>query len=109
MSLTKKQFEFSKNVAKLISFAYSKGYTITLGEAYRTMYQQREYVRQGLSKTLKSAHLNRLAIDLNLFKDGKYLATSKDYKQLAEYWKTLNPANEAGYYWGWDANHFEMK
>jgi hypothetical protein len=49
-----------------------------------------------------------MAIDLNLFIDGEYRTDKESYKSLAEYWKTLNPANVAGYDWNFDANHFQM-
>tara|TARA_R110002020_G_scaffold304816_1_gene520613 strand:- start:307 stop:489 length:183 start_codon:yes stop_codon:yes gene_type:complete len=50
-------------------------------------------------------HRKRLAIDLNLFKDGKYLTDSNHYLFAGEYWKNLNDACN------WDirdGNHFSM-
>ncbi len=61
------------------------------------------------SKTLDGSHLKKLAADLNLFIDGKYRTDRESYKPLADYWKSLNENNVAGYDWGFDANHFEMK
>jgi len=75
----------------------------------RTKEQQEIYFNEGKSKTMNSKHLSRLAIDLNLFVYGVYQTDKEAYKPLAEYWKTLHPDNRAGYDWGWDANHFEMK
>lgn len=110
MKLSEKQAIFSLNVAKLI--IQSKeifDIDISLGEAYRTKEQQSIYYSRGLSKTLQSRHMSRLAIDINIFKDGKWLTEREDYKPLALIWKNLNPLNDCGYYWGWDFNHFEMK
>ncbi len=109
MTLSDKQWIFLQNVAKLIDYAYASGYKLTGGELQRTAEQQEIYIRDGKSKTRDSMHLQRMAIDLNLFIDGKYRTDKEAYKPLAEYWKTLHPANEAGYDWGWDANHFQMK
>jgi len=109
MTLTIQQQIFARNVSKLIQFANESGYEVTFGEAYRTIEQQLIYFKSGKSKTMKSSHLTRLAIDLNLFVYGKYCTTREPYKPLADFWKSLNSANVAGYDWGWDANHFEMK
>ena len=124
MTLREKQSLFLNNVSKLITWAFENGYQLTIGEGLRTSEQQLLYfegysiqkIGSGLhfvqtarkTKTMDSKHLNKLAIDLNLFIDGIYQSDSKAYKPLAEYWKSLNPANDAGYFWGWDGNHFQM-
>lgn len=124
MTLREKQSVFSLNVAKLISFAYNNGYEITLGEVYRTIEQQYLYFwgyklsvifgslklvkTKQLSKTMDSRHLKKLAIDINLFKDGNLCEKKEDFKEIADYWKLLNENNDCGYYWGWDFGHFEM-
>lgn len=107
--MRKRQSTFLLNVAKLISWAFENGYELTGGELYRTEEQQQIYRQKGLSKAIRSKHQDRLAIDLNLFINGVYQTTRAPYKPLAEYWKSLHPDNVAGYDWGWDANHFEMK
>ena len=109
MTLREKQSIFLKNVALLISWAFDNGFELTGGELQRTSEQQEVYVNEGLSKTMNSQHLKKLAIDLNLFVNGKYQRNREAYRALAEYWKSLHPDNVAGYDWGWDANHFEMK
>ena len=125
MTLREKQSLFLKNAAKLILFAYENGYELTGGELLRTKEQQLLYfegfkldrIGSNLklfktapkSKTMNSRHLQKLAIDINLFKDGKYLTDAESFKPLHEYWKTLHPDNHSGYEWGWDFNHFEMK
>lgn len=107
--MRKKQSIFLRNVAKLITWAFDNGYELTGGELTRTDEQQAIYRRKGLSKAVRSRHQDRLAIDLNLFINGVYQTTREPYKPLADYWKSLHPDNVAGYDWGWDANHFEMK
>lgn len=124
MSLRKKQSVFALNVSRLIQYAYEIGYEITFGEAYRTESQQYLYFEgynlmkigselklaktKPKSKTMNSKHRKKLAIDINLFKDGEYLTDKASFKPLAEYWKSLNPKNNCGYYWNWDYNHFQM-
>ncbi|TAN59643.1 M15 family peptidase [bacterium] len=107
MTLSEKQRKFTLMVAKLIAWAYANGFELTFGEAYRTPEQQEIYVKAGKSKTLKSKHLERLAIDVNLFIAGEYKTDAGSYGPLGEFWKSLDPDNRWGGDWGWDANHFE--
>lgn len=126
MKLSEKQQVFTRNIGCLIDFAYSHGMGLTFGEGYRTQDQIllnffgfsvvkggplgiKLAKRKPTSKTLNSLHGQRLAVDFNLFINGKYITERDPYKPLAEYWKSLHPKNRAGYDWGWDANHFEME
>jgi len=93
MSLNKKQFKFTWMVGQLIDFAYKNGYTLTFGDAYATS-----------GHAYNSNHYIRLAIDLNLFKDGVYLTKTEDHKPLGDFWESI------GGRWGgqWkDGNHYE--
>ena len=109
------QWEFLKDFAILINYADVQGYKLTVGELYRTMYQQRHYIKVGLSQTYNSRHLKRRAGDLNLFINGKFCGYSNDrecqeaYKDLGSYWKSLNPKNVWGGDWKSivDEPHFE--
>lgn len=103
------QHAFTRDLVKLISFAHSQGYEISIGEVLRTEAQQRLYLKQGVTKTLDSYHIKKLAADLHLFKGDVYLYNAESYRFLAAYWESLSPYNEAGFFWGWDANHFERK
>lgn len=109
MTLSKKQGLFLLNVAKLIIWINEQGWYATGGELLRTKEQQQIYFDENKSKTMDSDHLKKLAIDLNLFINGVYQTNKEAYKPLADYWKSLNENNVAGYDWGWDANHFSMK
>jgi len=110
MRLSEKQAIFTRNVAMLIEYINKLGYECTFGDAYRTPEQAELYEKQG--KGIKnSLHCKRLAIDLNLFKDGSYLTDVASYKPFGDFWKTLHSYNR----WGGDfpklvdANHFEMQ
>lgn len=109
------QSEFAQNVSKLLNYIKSRGYHVTLGEAYRTPEQAKIDEKQGKG-ILNSLHCKRLAIDLNLFDSkGKYLGSNKDYKFAGDYWESLHPHNR----WGGnfikdgghinDPDHFERK
>ena len=107
MTLSQKQRKCSQLIGRLIGWAYDNGYEIVLGEAFRTKEQQELYVAGGKSKTMNSKHLKCLAIDINLFKSGKYLTETPDYKPLGDYWKSLDPECVWGGDWGWDGGHFQ--
>jgi hypothetical protein len=106
MSLREKQSKFVRMIADLIDFAHSKGYELTFGDAYR---DPRVHGEMGVSKgygRAKSCHKLRLAIDLNLFKNGKFLSTSEDHKELGEKWESM------GGTWGGrfsDGNHYSLE
>lgn len=96
MSLTTgdKQRKFTRMIALLIIKAYEMGYQLTFGDAY---------AKTGHMKD--SLHYSRLAVDLNLFKDGAYLTKTEDHLPLGEYWESLGGA------WGGrfgDGNHYSL-
>lgn len=100
---------FAQDVARLIIFAKSKGYEVTLGEAYRTKEQAALDAEHGTG-IRSSLHCERLAIDLNLFSNGKYLTETPDYAVLGEFWESLSKEH----CWGGrfrsrpDGNHFSI-
>lgn len=86
------QFIFTEMVGKLIGFIYSSGYTASFGDAY---------AKSGHKKD--SFHYKRLAIDINLFKDGIWLETTEDHRPIGEWWESI------GGTWGGrfnDGNHY---
>jgi hypothetical protein len=89
------QEEFAQSAAKLIAKAAELGYGVTLGEAWRTP-EQAQWDADHHIGVAHSLHMDRLAIDLNLFKDGVFLITPDAYVQLGEWWKTLGPAYKFG-------------
>jgi len=104
-----RQQTFALNVAKLIIYINQQGYRCTFGETLRTTQMAQIYAKTGKG-VLDSNHLYKLAVDLNLFDSkGKYIVDSKEYKQFADYWLSLDKNNESGHYWkSVDSNHFEM-
>lgn len=103
------QEEFAQSAAKLIQKAVEMGYTVTMGEAWRTPQQCAWDAAHG-SGISHSLHAERLAIDLNFFKDGQYIADGAQLKEVGEWWKSLGPK----YRWGGDftslpdGNHFSL-
>jgi len=108
MTLGEKQRHFSLLVARLILWAYEHGYEITFGEAYRTPEQAKLNAKIG-SGISNSLHTVRLAIDLNLFKDGTYLDKSESYLPLGEYWESLGGSWGGRFQSRPDGNHFSLE
>lgn len=108
MSRVAEQAAFLLDVCKLIQFATERGYVVTGGELWRPVEMQQIYVQTGRSKTMKSKHIDRLAIDLNFFKDGKLTYATDD---VGRYWESLSPKNSAGMFWKSfkDGPHFERR
>jgi hypothetical protein len=81
---------------------------VTFGEAHRPTWVAAEYARRGLG-IATSLHIDRLAIDLNLFIDGKFQTTTAAHKPLADLWLTIGPkfgiVPAAGYRFN-DGNHY---
>jgi len=92
----KQQVKFMRRLPLLISKAFELGYEVTGGDLYRD--PRCDYGSKS------SRHKSRLAIDLNLFRDGKYLTETDDHKELGEWWESI------GGIWGGrfnDGNHYE--
>ena len=78
------------------------GYEMTQGEAWRPKEQAKRNASKGLG-IVNSLNCDRLANDLNLFKNGKYLTTTEEYREAGEIWESM------GGTWGGrfgDGNHF---
>lgn len=105
-TLGQKQQRFSRLVAQLLNQAHAMGYEVTLGDAFR---DPRLHGAMGEKKgygAARSCHKLRLAVDLNLFRDGVYLQNSSDHKPLGEWWE------KQGGTWGGrfqDGNHYSLE
>lgn len=107
MTLGQKQRLFTRMVALLILKAYEWGYEITFGEAWRTPEQARRNAAAGRG-IANSLHIDRLAIDLNLFRGGQYLTETEDHRQLGEWWEQQHPLARWGGRFG-DGNHYSLE
>ena len=107
MTLREKQSFFAALVANLIDEAFRRGYEVTFGETYRPVETAALYAKQGKG-IAHSLHTKRLAIDLNLFKDGKYLSSTESHRPLGEWWEKQHPLCR----WGGrfkDGNHYSLE
>ena len=97
MTLGDKQRKFTKMTALLILYAYERGYELTFGDAWARD-----------SHSDNSCHYIRLAIDLNLFKDGVYLTETSDHTFLGEFWESLG-GSWGGRFKAPDGNHYSLE
>lgn len=101
---------FTRLVGILIEYAYQQGYELTFGEVLRRPEQAMHNAGEGIG-IKNSLHILSLAVDFNLFKDGKYLILSDDHKPLGVFWKQLHPLCR----WGGDfkprpdGNHYSLE
>ncbi|RLI66366.1 MAG: M15 family peptidase [Candidatus Asgardarchaeum californiense] len=98
-TLRKRQSKFVRLVILLLMHIHARGYEITFGDAYRD-----PRCKYGAPNSL---HLMRLAIDLNLFKDGVYLTDTEDHREFGEYWESLDPDCSWGGHFN-DGNHYSL-
>lgn len=73
---------------------------MTIGEVWRSPEEAQRNATDG-DGIPNSLHCVRLAIDLNLFRGGKFLTRSGEYREMGEYWKSLSTA-ELLCRWGGD-------
>ena len=106
MTLRQKQSVFAFLVARLIIFANENGYELTFGEAKRPQEMADIYAKKGVGKK-DSLHIKQLAIDLNLFKNGKYLSSTESHKELGEWWERQHDNCRWGGRFN-DGNHYEF-
>lgn len=123
------QQEFSRTLALFLYWMTMEGYTWTMGDCWRSTdrlncpHCGKEVTYQGLlvynkrSKTLQSAHTERRAIDLIVWKDGTPCWDGAVYRPIGEKWEALGgkwggrfgvPKDEYATRVGWDPGHFEL-
>lgn len=97
-----------KLLPRLIDFIYAQGYEVSGGELERSKAQAEANAASGAG-IANSLHLIRLAIDLNLFKDGVYLSDSASHKPFGEFWEGLNElCCWGGRFTKPDGNHYSL-
>lgn len=108
MTLLQTQIEFARLVPRLIDKAFELGFDVTWGDAFR---DSRVFgavgVKMGYGHA-SSAHKKRLAVDLNLFKDGKFLDSSEAHLELGEWWEKQHPLARWGGRFN-DGNHYSFE
>jgi hypothetical protein len=108
MTLGQQQRLFSRLIAEHTLWLYGKGYECTEGDAYRS---PRVFGKAGIKKGYgrkNSNHKRRLAKDINLFKDEKWLTRTEDHAISGARWEARHPLCRWGGHYD-DGNHYSME
>lgn len=89
------QNEFLKTLAHFILWLYDQGYQVTEGEGLRPPEMAKLYAERGTGSA-NSLHIDKLAHDLNIFRDGAY--PDKEWERIGAAWKAMHPLAR----WGGD-------
>ncbi len=118
-ALSDKQRLFAEMVGELLRWIYANSYAVTFGDAFR---DPRAFGGLGASRVIdgkaiygrrSSNHKQRLAIDLNLFKQDEYgqliyITETEGYTEVGEYWEDLG-GSWGGRFGSGDGNHFSLE
>ena len=98
MTLRQRQSKFVHMTALLILHAEQLGYELTYGDTQS---------KPGNSPRHKpgSFHFKRLAVDFNLFRNGRYLRSTKSHLSLGKYWESIG-GSWGGRFTKQDGNHY---
>lgn len=107
MTLGEKQRLFAGLVGDLLQHIYECGYEVSLDWAYRPPEVAAHYADLGIG-IRSSLHTLKLAIDLNLFREGMWLRSIEDWRDFGEWWEKQNPLCCWGGRFG-DGNHFSLE
>ena len=115
MTLGDLQRLFSKLIAEHTLWLYEQGYECTEGDAYR---DPRAHGKIGEKKIdvngkrvygrRNSNHKRRLAKDINLFKDRRWLPQTSDHAASGAMWESRHPLCRWGGHYD-DGNHYSME
>ena len=107
MKLGEKQELFSRLLPRLIDKAHELGYGVRVGDLFRDARVHGEYGQKRGYSSSRSNHKLKLAVDLNLFKEGKFLSSTEDHKELGEWWIQQHELCAWGGR-GNDGNHYSL-
>ena len=106
LSLFQKQCLFSRMLPALLSYIHSQGYECTVGDVFRDPRVHGPIGTKLGYGHARSAHKNKLAVDINLFRDGKFLTATSDHEPIGIWWE------QQGGSWGGrfnDGNHYSLE
>ena len=109
MSLGKRQELFMRLLPRLIDKAHQLGFQLRGGDLFRDP-RVHGYMGEKKSYSHKnSCHKLKLAIDLNLFKDGHFLQTTEAHQELGEWWEQQHDlCRWGGRFSNPDGNHYSI-
>lgn len=110
LTLLQKQQIFASLIPLLINKAIELGYQCTGGELWRPPEMAAIYAKRGTG-IKNSLHELKLAIDINLFRNGVFLTDNEAHRMLGTWWESISAGKEYvtawGGHWG-DGNHYSI-
>jgi hypothetical protein len=106
MRLIERQKLFMRLLPRLLDYCHAAGYEVTGSELWRTPEMAAWYARRGLGIE-NSLHCDRLAIDLNFFRNGRWIKDGSQLEDVGRFWESLHPLCRWGGRFG-DGNHFSI-
>lgn len=108
MKLGEKQELFMRLLPPLLLKAFDLGFEIRGGDLFRDPRVHGQIgVKHGYGAA-SSCHKLKLAIDLNLFKDGMLIETTEGHRELGEWWEKQHPLCRWGGRFN-DGNHYSLE
>lgn len=107
LTLGEKQELFMRLLPRLIDRAHALGFDVRGGDLFRDARVHGAFgVKRGYGKA-RSCHKLKLAVDLNLFRDGVLLSLTEDHQALGEWWEKQHELCRWGGRFG-DGNHYSL-
>jgi hypothetical protein len=107
LTLGEQQRLFGRLLGPLLIRIYLEGYEVSVDWAYRPPEVAAYYASIGVG-IRSSLHTIKLAIDLNLFKDGVWLRDTEAHRPFGEWWERQHSLCRWGGRWG-DGNHYSCE
>lgn len=108
LTLRQKQSLFARLLVTLILRAEKTGHEVTLGEVWRSPETVRLYAEMGKGSAA-SVHPLKIAADVNLFRDGRYLSSTESHRKLGEWWEAQHElCRWGGRFSRPDGNHYSL-
>lgn len=108
MKLGEKQELFMRLLPSLLLKAFELGFEIRGGDLFRDPRVHGALgVKLGYGSD-NSCHKLKLAIDLNLFKDGEFCHLTAQHRELGVWWELQHPLCRWGGRWN-DGNHYSLE
>ena len=110
MTLGKQQELFMRLLPLLLLKAQQLGFDIRGGDLFRDPRVHGSPGEAGGYGHRNSCHKLKLAIDLNLFKNGEYLSATSDHQELGLWWEQQHPlCRWGGRFKNPDGNHYSLE
>lgn len=107
MTLGEKQELFASLLPYLLLKAEDLGFKVRIGDLYRDSRVHGVYGEKKGYGSQWSMHKLRLAVDLNLMKEGILMTFTEEHKELGMWWESLHPLCRWGGRFN-DGNHYSL-